>query len=130
MKDNGGWRVPDKFELLAASYKCAVDHTYGDDAEPFAGIVIGVLRDLHDNADGHIPDADLADAIYSRLAHAEGVDFDDDPELDPGQYDPASGEHNPETPEEYEARKLTERPERGEVIVVDPKKQVKKADGH
>jgi hypothetical protein len=93
MQQRGSWRVPDKYELLADVIKRQTDN-YNDDLG-WHHLTIGVLRDPHDHANGEIPTDELSEAIYDRISHMEGIDFDD--ELKPGEYDPETGEYNPGT---------------------------------
>lgn len=101
--------MADKYELLAKVLEQKGELFYDQDTINWIGACIGVLRDLHDYEDGQVNAVETLDNIYSRIAHSEGVDFDEDPdELKPGQYDPVSGEYNPETQEAFDARHTAE----------------------
>ncbi len=82
MRKEGIWLVPSQYEMLAEKLKSEA-WPYQDE-DTWLGTIIGILSDLHEatSGTGDIEKMDiydgmnLHDAIWARLAHRQGIDFD------------------------------------------------------
>lgn len=85
MKDEGGWKVPSKYEMLAKIFERTAWEQQEIDSL-FYNICIGVLRDLHEADDrgpgrevisGNYAADGVVDSIWARMVSGEGIDFDE-----------------------------------------------------
>lgn len=84
--------MADKYEVLAALMEAEAKE-FGDQMG-WHHVSVGVLRDLHDLANGVFTVEEFPEVIYDRLLASVGVKpFDE--ELEPGAIDPETGRYNP-----------------------------------